>query len=129
MAGGIIPRGGKSFALGAADLEEKWLPRADHLVSRMPIASRFALRLAVKFLNYFWPIRYMKRFRPLTGMTEKERTALFHKIENSGSLGAATLLLIKILIFPAFYGLGEVKEAIGYAEKFPDNPYFEGLKD
>ena len=46
MAGGIIPRGGKSFEHGAADLEDKWLPRTDHLLSRMPAFTRLSLEVS-----------------------------------------------------------------------------------
>ncbi len=129
MAGGIIPRGGDSFEMGAADLEDKWLPRTDYMLKRMNIINRTSLRYAAKFVNYFWPIRYLGKFRPLTEMSEEECTALLHKIENSGFPGSATILIIKVLVFPAFYGLPEVKDAIGYKERFPNSPDFEGIKE
>lgn len=129
MGSGVIPRGGESFALGAADLEDKWLPRTDHLLYRMPLPTRLALRLVTRILNYAWPLVYMKKMKPLTAMDEQERTELFHIIENSPAPGPLTILVVKVLVFPAFYGLPEVKEAIGYQEKFPNNPDFVGLKD
>ena len=129
MAGGVIPRAGMRFALGAADLEEKWLPRTDHLLARMPLATRLALRLAARVLNYAWPLIYMKKFTPLTAMDEQERTELFHIIENSPPPGPQTILVVKVLVFPAFYGLPEVKEAIGYREKFALSPDYVGPKD
>jgi len=129
MASGVIPRAGMSFTLGAADLEDKWLPRTDHLLSRMPLVTRLALRLAARALNYAWPLIYMKRFTPLTALDEQERTELFHIIENSPAPGPQTILVVKVLVFPAFYGLPEVKEAIGYQEKFSHSPDYVGLKD
>jgi len=129
MAGGVIPRAGTSFALGAADLEDTWLPRTDHLLSRMPAATRLVLRLAARVLNYAWPLIYMKKFTPLTALDEQERTELFHIIENSPPPGPQTILVVKVLVFPAFYGLPEVKEAIGYREKFALSPDYVGPKD
>jgi len=129
MGSGVIPRAGQSFALGAASLEDTWLPRTDHLLSRMPLATRLALRLAVHVLNYVWPLLYMKKFTPLTSLDEQERTELFHIIENSPAPGPQTILVVKVLVFPAFYGLPEVKEAIGYAEKFSVSPDYVGPKD
>ena len=61
-------------------------------------------------------------------MNEMDRTRLFHAIENSKFPGHLTILVAKVLVFPAFYGLPEVKQAIGYQERFPVNPDFEGLK-
>jgi hypothetical protein len=130
MAGGIIPRGGESFELGAADLEEKWLPRTDHMLSRMPAMTRLELKCIMHVFNYALPILYnKKRFMPLTAMDERERTKLFHIVEKSRFLGPVSILLVKILVFPAFYGLSEVKDAIGYREKFLNSPQFEGIKD
>lgn len=128
MAGGIIPRGGSSFELGAADLEHKWLPRADYLLSRMPVISQIALKLTVKLLNYLWPIFYMRKLTAMTILSEKKRTILFQKIEDSAFFGAAFLLPIKAIVFPAFYGLSEVKEVIGYREKY-DSDDFQGIKN
>lgn len=129
MASGVIPRAGKSFAPGAADLEDSWLPRTDHLLSRMPLATRLTLRLAARVLNYAWPLIYMKKFTPLTALDEQERTELFHIIENSPAPGPQTILVVKVLVFPAFYGLPQVKEAIGYQEKFSNSPDYVGPKD
>jgi len=129
MASGIIPRGGSSFELGAADLEEKWLPRADYLLSRMPILSQLALKFAAILLNYLLPIVYMRRFTAMTQLPEEKRTMLFRKIESSGFFGTAFLVPIKAIVLPAFYGLSEVKEAIGYREKFPIPDDFQGAKE
>ena len=128
MAGGIIPRGGSSFELGAADLEDKWLPRADYLISRMPVISQLALKSAARLLNYLWPIFYMHRLTAMTQLSEEKHTVLFQKIESSGFFGTAFLVPIKAIVFPAFYGLSEVKEAIGYREKFPIPDDFQGVK-
>ncbi len=129
MGSGIIPRGGSSFELGAADLSDKWLPRSDYLLSRMNFMTRTGMRFLIKGLNYIWPLLYLRRFSQMTGLTEKDLTTLFHNIETSGSGVAALILAIKVLICPAFYGLDEVKTAIGYQEKFPNSPNFEGIKD
>ncbi len=129
MAKGVIPKGGQSFSLGAADLEDKWLPRTDYMLSRMPLPSRIGLKLAVQALNYIWPLQYLKKFKPMTSMDENELTEMFHLIENATFPGPAALLIVKILVFPAFYGLEEIKEAIGYKEKFPNHPNFKGMKD
>jgi len=128
MGSGVIPRGGRNFALGAADLEDKWLVRTDYLLSRMPLPTRLGLKLAVHVLNYGWPLMYFRKFKALTSMDEQERTELFHVIESSRFPGSMSILVVKVLVFPAFYGLAEAKDAIGYQEKFP-NPEFEGLKD
>jgi hypothetical protein len=129
MASGVIPRGGKSFDLGAADLEDKWLFRTDHMLSRMPIMTRLSLRMIIHVLNYAWPLLYMKEFKPLTDMDEQERTELFHIIEQATFPGPLTILVVKVLVFPAFYGLSEVKHAIDYQEKFPNSPDYVGPKD
>ncbi len=128
MGAGIIPKGGDHFEIGAKDLEDKWLPRTDYMLSRMNIISRTGLRYAAKFVNYFWPIRYLWKFKPITKMTEKECTNLFHKIENSAFPGPANILIVKVLVFTAFYGLEEVKDAIEYQERYPNSPDFEGRK-
>ncbi len=129
MASGIIPRGGSSFELGAADLNDQWLPRTDNLLSRMPAVSRMAMKFTARILNYLWPVIYMRKATAMTLLSEKERTLLFQKIEASGFLGTAFLLPVKAIVFPAFYGLSEVKEAIGYKERFPVPDDFEGVKD
>jgi hypothetical protein len=129
MAGGIIPRGGESFELGAADLEDKWLPRTDYILSRVSFTTQFALRMTARVLNYAWPIIYMKKFIQLINMDEQERTELLHLIENSPFPGPLSLLIIKVLVFPAFYGVQEVKDAIGFKEKFDSGQRFEGVKE
>jgi hypothetical protein len=129
MASGVIPRGGASFELGAADVEDKWLPRTDYILSRMSFTTRFTLRMTVRMLNYAWPIIYMKKFKQLINMDEQERTELLHLVENSPFPGPFSLVIIKVLVFPAFYGIQEVKDAIGYKEKFDHGKRFEGIKD
>jgi hypothetical protein len=129
MAGGVIPRGGDSFALGAADLEQKWLLRADSMMSKMPAFTRLELKCITHLLNFILPALYMKRFKTLISMDEQERTKLFGIMEKSGFLGPVSILLVKILVFPAFYGLTEAKEAIGYQERFSNNQGYEGVKD
>lgn len=129
MGGGIIPRGGKNFSLGAADLSDKWLPRTDYILSRMNYLTRNGMLLLLIILNYLWPLIYLKKFSQITSLAEKEVCGLFEKIEASGSGFAALILLLKVLICPPFYGLEEVKNAIGYEEKFPINPDYVGIKD
>lgn len=127
MGSGVIPRGGPSFDLGAADLADKWLPRTDRMLTRMPFFTRLVLRAATRILNHAWPLLYLKKFQPLTAMDEQERTELFHIIMHSAF--PVTLLLVKVLVFPAFYGLDEVKAAIDYRERFPNHPDYVGTKD
>ncbi|MEA3224140.1 MAG: hypothetical protein U9P49_13390 [Thermodesulfobacteriota bacterium] len=129
MGRGVIPRGGENFTLGAADLEDKWLPKTDYMLSRMPPLTRLGLRLGVRLLNCVWPLLYLRELTAMTSMDENELTEMFYMIENSEFPGPLSLLIVKILVFPAFYGLEEVKDAIGYKEKFPNHPDFEGLKD
>jgi hypothetical protein len=64
----------------------------------------------------------------MSTMTEEKRTLLFHKIENSGFFGNAFLVPLKAIIFPAFYGLPEVKREIGYKEKYDSADHFRRLK-
>lgn len=128
MAGGMIPSGGASFELGADDIKGKWLARTDHMLSRMPLGARFALKLWIRTLNYAWPVFLMKRFRQFVNMDEQERTELLHLVENSMFPGPLSMMIIKVLVFPAFYGVDEAREAIGYRERF-DNPGFRKLKD
>ena len=129
MGSGIIPRGGENFSLGAADLSEKWLPRTDYILSRMNYLTRTGMCILLKILNYVWPFIYLKKISQIANLPEKTITELFEKIEHSGSGFAALILLVKILICPAFYGLEEVKNAIAYKEKFPGNPDYVGMKD
>lgn len=128
MAGAIIPRGGGSFRLGAADLKEKWLPRTDYILSRMPLLTRLNFRMNFHILNRVLPLLFLRRRTQLTELDEFERTRLFRMMEGSAFPGPLAVLLTKILVFPAFYGLPEAKQAIGYGERF-SNPQFEGLKD
>jgi len=94
----------------------------------MPLLTRSGFRLNLHILNRLLPFLFLKRRSQLTGLDEFERTRLFKMIESSAFPGPLAVLLTKILVFPAFYGLPEAKEAIGYEERFP-NPRFEGLKD
>ncbi len=128
MASGIIPRGGPSFALGAEDLEDKWLPRTGRVLSRMPLPTRLAFRLSLHLFDLILPAVCLKRAVNLTGLSGPERTRLFGFLEHAPFPGPYCVLMAKLLIFPAFYGLPEVKEAVGYRERFP-NPSFEGIKD
>jgi hypothetical protein len=129
MAGGIIPRGGKSFESGAADLEDKWLPRTDNMLSRMPVFTRLELKGILHVINYILPLVYLKRLTPLIALDEQKRTQLFRIAEKSKTLGMVSILLAKVLVLPAFYGLAEVKKAIGYKERFSNSRKFKGLKD
>lgn len=129
MGSGVIPRGGRHFTLGAADLEDQWLARTDYLLARMTPLTRVGLKMAARALNILWPLVHLRKLTPLTAMEEEERTELFHLIENSRFPGPLTMLVVKVLVFPAFYGLDEVKEAIGYRERYPHQDRFEGLKD
>jgi hypothetical protein len=128
MAGGIIPPGG-SFEPGAAGLAEKWLPRTDYLLSRMPVLTRLELRGTLRVLNRILPVLFLKRLSPLTALDEQELSRLFRIADKSAFLGQVSIMLVKILVFPAFYGLPEVKDAIGYRERFANSPEFEGIKE
>ena len=128
IGSGLVPTGGQNFKIGAAELADKWVPRTDYLLSRMPFLTRYGLKFFIHLLNRVWPLLYLRRLRTLEKMNEKERTRLFHAIENSKFPGHLTILVAKVLVFPAFYGLPEVKQAIGYQERFPVHPDFEGLK-
>ncbi len=129
MGSGIIPRGGESFSLGAADLSDKWLPRTDYYISRMNFLTRTGIRFLLLTLNYVWPLIYLKSYSQITSLPEKRLTDLFEIIERSGSGFTALILLIKVLICPPFYGLEEVKRAIDFKEKYPNSPDYIGIKD
>ncbi len=81
MAGAVIPRGGESFRLGAADLEEKWLPRTDYVLSRMPLLTRSGFRLNIHLLNRLLPFLFLRRRAQLTELDEFERTRLYRMLE------------------------------------------------
>lgn len=129
MGSGVIPRGGQHFELGAKDLEDKWIPRIDYFIARMPFITRMGFKIAIRLLNRLWPFLFMFRFRQLVSMKEEERTRLFHKIEDSWFPWPLSMVLVKLLVFPAFYGLPEAKEAISYQERFPNHPEYTGPKD
>ena len=128
MGSGLVPTGGQNFEIGAVDVAHKWIPRTDYLLSRMPSLTRYGFKFFIHILNRIWPLVYLGRLRTLERMSEKERTRLFHAIEKSKFPAPLTLLVAKVLVFPAFYGLPEVKRAISYQERFPVHPDFEGLK-
>ena len=129
MADVVIPQGGDSFTLGAADLEEQWLPRADYFLWRTPFLFRTGLRYFLRAMNFLCPLLYLKKFKPVSKMNSLERVELFNKLEKYGITGFITILLVKFLICPAFYGLPEAKAAIDYQEKFPSRDNFEGIKE
>lgn len=125
---GIIPSGGVHFALGAGDIQEKWLSRADYLVARMPMITRGGFKILISLLDFILPVIYLKRLRSVTTLSDTVLERLCQKAEASGAGGKALLLFVKILIFPAFYGTAEAREALGYQERFPNAPDFEGVK-
>ena len=45
MGRGIIPPGGPYFSIGAGDLENKWLPRVDYALLRMPALTRMMMKI------------------------------------------------------------------------------------
>jgi hypothetical protein len=126
---GIIPAGGPYFALGAGDLENKWLPRADYALFRMPFFTRLAIRMTLRVIEFALPVYIMKRFISIRRLDDGRLEQLMDRAERSGVLGAAAMVIIKVLIFPAFYGLREAQEAIGYSARFPVPPFFESLKE
>ncbi len=129
MARGIIPAGGPHFGPGAGDLSHKWLPRVDYAMFRMPAPTRWGLKLILGLADYGLPIYLMKRMVSITRLTDDQLERLMDAAEKSGVMGAAAAVIIKVLIFPAFYGLQEVQEAIGYAPAFPVAEHFECLKE
>ncbi|MEW6077675.1 MAG: hypothetical protein AB1724_07685 [Thermodesulfobacteriota bacterium] len=126
---GIIPPGGPHFAIGAGDLEGKWLPRADYAIFRMPFFTRLAIRITLRVIDYLLPIYIMKRIISITRLDNARLENLMDRAEKSGIFGAAAMVIVKVLIFPAFYGLPEAQAAIGYNARFPVPPYFESLKE
>ncbi len=129
MGRGVIPRGGNQFKTGASDLEDKWLPRTDYMLSRMPFINRIGFKMALHLLNWLWPILFLRKLTPLIKMDETVLVRLSQHVEDSPFPFSATVLLAKLLVFPAFYGLAEVKTEIGYQEKFPVKETFVEMKD
>lgn len=126
---GLIPVGGPHFSLGAADIENKWLSRADYVVSRMSFFNRLGIKCWLHAIDYGWPILMMKRLRSLRKMDEGALEALLEKVEHFGIIGVASLVMAKVIIFPAVYGVPAASVAIGYTTKFPVPDEFEGIKD
>lgn len=126
---GLIPSGGPYFPLGAGDIEQKWLPRADYVLSRMSFFTRFGIKCWLHAIDYGWPILMMKRLRSLRRMDEAQLEALLEKVEHFGIIGPASLVMAKVIVFPAFYGVPEAAEAICYNTPFSVPENFEGMKD
>lgn len=126
---GLIPAGGPHFALGAGDIEEKWLPRADYVISRMSFFNRLGIKSWLHAIDYGWPILMMKRLCSLRKMNEAQLESLLDKVEHFGIIGVASLVMAKVIIFPAVYGVPAASVAIGYKTKFPVPDEFEGIKD
>lgn len=129
MGRGIIPAGGPHFALGAGDMESKWLPRADYYISRMPVFTRLGIRLLLRVIDYALPVYIMKRAISITRLDDGRLEKLMDRAEKSGVIGAFAVVFIKVLISPAFYGVPEVQEAIGYSPRFPAPEHFECFKE
>ena len=125
---GIIPSGGPHFSLGAGDVERQWLPRADYAIFRMPLFTRLAIRMMLRIIDFALPVYIMKRIISLTRLDDEQLEELMERAEKAGAFGAAAMVIIKVLIFPAFYGLPEAQAAIGYSARFP-SPYFKALKE
>lgn len=125
---GMVPVGGPYFELGAVDVADQWLARVDYAISRMPFLNRLGLKLLLIFLDYGWPVLFLRRFVSVTRLSESQMEPMLHRAEQSGTLGTVMIMLLKVLVFPAFYGTAEAKSAIGFAEKFPVPDNFEGLK-
>jgi hypothetical protein len=71
----------------------------------------------------------MKRVISIRRLDDEQLVKLMDRAEKSGVLGATAMVIIKVLIFPAFYGVPEAQEAIGYSARFPVPPHFESLKE
>lgn len=125
---GMIPCGGDFFELGAASIEERWLPRADYYISRMPLLTRLGIKLMLYALDCAGPFVFARRVALLSRMDEDGLVSLLHRLEHAGPLGDGIMVVVKSLVFPAFYGTEEAKKAIGYVEKFPVPEDFEGVK-
>ncbi|MFZ5564495.1 MAG: hypothetical protein ACOZBW_10620 [Thermodesulfobacteriota bacterium] len=125
---GMIPAGGPHFALGAVHVADQWLARVDYSMSRMPFLTRLGLKIMLVLVDYGWPIVFSRRFVPVTRLSENDVETMLHRAERSGILGTGMVMLLKVLVFPAFYGTAEARKAIGFAEKFPVTDEFEGVK-
>ncbi len=126
---GLIPAGGPHFSLGARDIEDKWLPRADYVISRMSLFNRLGIKCWLHAIDYGWPLLMRKRLGSLRRMSDEELETLLHRVESYGLIGVASLVMAKVIIFPAVYGVPAASRAIGYRTKFPVPEEFEGIKD
>ena len=129
MGRGLIPSGGPHFIPGAGDLAHHWLPRVDYALSRMPFITRTGLKIMLSMMDYGLPVYIIKRPVSITRLKDVQLEVLMDRAERSGVLGAAAMVIVKVLIFPAFYGIKDVQDAIGYSPRFPETEYFEGLKE
>lgn len=129
MGRGLIPSGGPHFRPGAGDLTHHWLPRVDYALSRMPFITRTGLKLMLGMMDYGLPIYIMKRPVSITRLKDVQLEVLIDRTERSGVPGAAAMVIVKVLIFPAFYGIKDVQSAMGYSPRFPETEYFECLKE
>lgn len=125
---GMIPAGGPHFALGAVHVADQWLARADYAIFRMPFLTQLGIRLLLVFVDYAWPVFFLRRFVSVTRLSEDRLELLMHRAEASTLWCPLVMTLLKALVFPAFYGTAEAKAAIGFAEKFPVPDEFEGGK-
>ena len=110
-------------------MESQWLPRVDYAVRRMPPMTCLGIKIMLRLMDYALPLLTIKRLVSLTRLDNDRLVTVMGRAESLGALGAAGVVVVKVLIFPAFYGLKEAQEAIGYSPRFPTPPYFEGLKE
>ncbi|OQX61652.1 MAG: hypothetical protein B5M56_08470 [Desulfococcus sp. 4484_241] len=68
---GMIPCGGDFFELGAASIEERWLPRADYYISRMPLLTRLGIKLMLHLFSL--PFMGRRRRKKRSGMLRNFR--------------------------------------------------------
>jgi len=129
MGRGIIPEGGPYFVFGAKNFESRWLPRVDYALFRMPVVTRLGIKIMLRILDYVLPLLILKRLVSMTRLPDDQLETLMDGSEKSWVIGAATVAIIKVLIFPAFYGIKEVQDAIGYGARFPVPENFECLKE
>jgi len=80
-------------------------------------------------IDYGLPLYIMKRLVSIRCLADDQLEHLMERAEKSGVIGAAAVMIIKVLIFPAFYGIGEIQDTIGYSPTFPVAEYFEHLKE
>lgn len=129
MGRGIIPAGGPFFSPGAGDMAHRWLPRVDYALSRMPPFTRAGIKVMLWLIDYGLPAYTLKRLVSIRRLEDDRLETMMDRAERSGVPGAAAVALVKVLIFPAFYGIKEVQDAIGYSPRFSKAEYFERLKE